>query len=113
MVAIFVEIAATGRKELTRAILIGWAKAVESRAMGAPGAETGTDGTSRRQKHQVATPDVRPRLGALRRERLAVFRAARAADTVGNERKTEPWNLLWFAGCRISEASVDPVLVLR
>lgn len=25
-------------------ILIGWAKAVESRAMGAPGAETGTDG---------------------------------------------------------------------
>lgn len=59
------------------------------------------------------SPDVRPRLGALRRERLAVFRAARAADTVGNERKTEPWNLLWFAGCRISEAPVDPVLVLR
>ena len=71
-----------------------------------PGAETRTDGP-------VATPDVRPRLGALRRERLAVFRAARAADTVGNERKTEPWNLLWFAGCRISEAPVDPVLVLR
>jgi hypothetical protein len=64
-------------------------------------------------KTPVATPDVRPRLGALRRERLAVFRAARAADTVGNERRTEPWNLLWFAGCRISEAPVDPVLVLR
>jgi hypothetical protein len=56
MVAIFVEIAATGGKELTRAILIGWAKAVESRAMGAPGAETGTDGSSRRQKHQWRLP---------------------------------------------------------
>ncbi len=33
MVAIFAEIAATGGKELTRAILIGWAKAVEARAM--------------------------------------------------------------------------------
>ena len=113
MVAIFVEIAATGGKELTRAILIGWAKAVEARAMGAPGAETGTDGLSRRQKHQWRLLTSYHDWGALRRERLAVFRAARAADTVGNERKTEPGNLLWFAGCRISEAPVDPVLVLR